>query len=250
MSKKSYFLEVAYIGARYSGSQRQCNALTVEAVLQRAVATYLRFSSFAIVASSRTDAGVHARANVFQLKWEGDKTLTTEDIPHLNALLPQDVAIRRLQAVPFTAHPRFDALRRQYRYTLIASKNPFLQTTAWHYPKKIDIEYLNELACVVKKHRNFTSFSKKHTQTFTNDCKIERCIWHQSEEGVVYFEVSAQRFLRGMVRALVATMLKAARGALSREDFMELFERPEIARADFSAPPHGLMLMKVDYDYF
>jgi tRNA pseudouridine38-40 synthase len=240
-----YFLEVAYHGARYAGSQVQLNALTVQAELEKAMAIYFR-QPLTLTGSSRTDAGVHAQQNFYH--FDLPDPLNPRAIYNLNAILPHDIAIRQFIPVPATAHCRFDAIGREYEYFIYKFKDPFLVDRAWYYPYTIDLQGLQAAATILKEYTDFTSFSKRNSQVKTFNCSIEYSEWQVHEQGAVY-RVKANRFLRGMVRGLVGTMLQVGRGKITLQQFRQIIEARDCTKADFSVPGHGLFLQKVVYPH-
>lgn len=239
-----YFLELSYKGTAYSGFQVQENAETIQAVVERALKTLYR-EDFALTGSSRTDAGVHARQNYFH--FDTDTAITSRQLYNLNAILPSDIAVEGIYPVPDTAHCRFDAVAREYKYYIHQSKNPFLTDRAWLYPFPLDMEKLQEAAAVLKDYRDFTSFSKRNTQVNNFNCNIMYSEWSVEGEMLVY-QVRANRFLRGMVRGLVGTMLKVGRGKTTMQAFKNVIESKDCRLADFSTPAHGLFLHRVYYN--
>lgn len=237
-----YFIEVAYNGARYSGFQIQQNANSVQAEVEKALKIYYRHD-FSLTGSSRTDAGVHAKQNFFHF----DSELPLSDSSyHLNAILPPDIVIKKLYAVADDIHCRFSALSRQYCYYVYQKKNPFINDRAYYYPFPLNIDLLQEAASVLYKYTDFTSFSKRNTQTKTKLCTVIKSEW-MLENDVLLYNVEANRFLRGMVRGLVGTMLLVGRGKISVDDFNQVIKAENCAKADFSAPAHGLFLEKVSF---
>jgi tRNA pseudouridine38-40 synthase len=243
-----YFLEVAYLGTRYAGSQVQANAVTVQSELERALEIFLR-RPVVLTGSSRTDTGVHANQNFFHFDWDGEITL--KNTYNINAILPPDITINGLFAVKPDAHCRFDAIGREYEYMIYRRKDPFLEGRALFYPYTIDRDALDRAAAVVMEYRDFTSFSKRNTQSKTFDCQVLESGWITHGDMLV-FRVKANRFLRGMVRGLVGTMLQAGRGKITVQEFREIIEARDCTKADFSVPGHGLFLMRVEYpeNYF
>lgn len=244
-----YFLELQYKGTRYSGFQEQRNANTVQAEVENAFTTVTRLG-VSMTGSSRTDAGVHARQNYFHFDMEKpvSEWESMQDIPTLlykmNAVLPDDIMVRGMEEVRSDAHCRFDAVGREYRYYIYREKDPFLKDRAYYFPYKLDIELMQRAAAVLKEYEDFTSFSKRNTQVKSFRCKIEVSEWY-SEGNMLVFHIRANRFLRGMVRALTATMLKLGRGKLSEADFRSIIEAKDCTRASFAVPPQGLFLEKV-----
>ena len=239
-----YFLELSYKGTAYSGFQVQENAQTIQGELQKAMQTLFR-TPFELTGSSRTDAGVHANQNFFHFDTELE--IHAKSVYNLNALVPDDISIKAIYPVPDTAHCRFDAISREYNYFIYKDKNPFLKDRGWMYPYPVDLEILRQSAQLITQYHDFTSFSKRNTQVKTFLCNIEMSEWTQKGEMLVY-RVRSNRFLRGMVRGLVGTMLKTGRGQLSIEGFKEVIESRNCSKADFSTPPQGLFLNQVFYN--
>lgn len=239
-----YFLELSYKGERYSGFQIQENANTIQSEIERAFHIFYK-TQVELTGSSRTDAGVHAFQNFFHFDWQEE--FNQKHIYNLNAIIPDDIVIKSVQQVKPDAHCRFDALSREYRYQVYFEKNPFLEDRAWFFPYKLNSDVLNEAALIIKQQKDFTSFSKQNTQVKTFICDILNSNWQQEEEGMLVYSVASNRFLRGMVRALVSTMLQMARGNKSIDDLKGFFATSRQASADFSAPAKGLFLCKVNY---
>ena len=239
----TYFLALAYKGTRFAGFQIQDNAITIQGQVERAMATYLR-ENVQLTGSSRTDAGVHANRNFFHFSI--DRILNHEFVYHVNAILPPDIAITGIYTVPEGSHSRFDAIGRRYKYHIYNSKNPILNDRSWYYPYPMELAELNQAASSLLGLHDFTSFAKRRTQVYTHTCTISLCQWHETEDGWV-FMVEGNRFLRGMVRALVGTMVKVGRKKISVESFQNLLLSKDSAMADFSAPGHGLFLDDVIY---
>jgi tRNA pseudouridine38-40 synthase len=237
-----YLLEVAYKGTHYAGFQRQQNAHTIQQVLEDALRIFYK-RDLALTGSSRTDAGVHARQNFFHTDAE-DLLITSHHLYNLNALLPQDVVVKTVRAIPHHFHCRFQALYRCYHYHLHSEKDPFLTDRSWFYPYPLDLEKLNAAASLLLRYEDFTSFSKRNTQAKTRLCNITASMWQRQAGGWLY-EVQANRFLRGMVRGLVGTMLLHGRGKISLREFEDILLAKDCTKADFSTPPHGLCLMEV-----
>lgn len=240
-----YFLSVSYVGTVFHGSQIQGKTPTVQLALNEALSVLLR-KPIATFGASRTDEGVHARQNFYHFSWP--IPLENDFLYRLNALLPFEISVNKLllPARQESANARFDALSREYCYRLYKEKSPFLLKRAFFYPYKINQEVLETTAALLLGTHDFTSFSKRKTQSKTFVCTIEKAEWHFSESEF-YFEVRANRFLRGMVRALVTTQLQVARNKMSLDFFGGLFEKKDCRLADFSAPGYGLYLEKINY---
>lgn len=242
-----YFIEVAYNGAQYSGFQIQPNAKSIQEEIQKALKILFK-QDFSLSCSSRTDAGVHAVGNYFHFDTEHlpENEMLTKYIYNLNAILPNDIVVKNIYQVADTAHSRFDARSRSYQYSVYQLKDPFVSDRAYYYPYNLDIEKLQTAANILKEYQDFTSFSKKNTQVKTFNCTIIRSEWSVQNNLTIY-NVEANRFLRGMVRGLVGTMLKVGTGKTSLEAFRNIIESKNCSKADFSAPAHGLFLLKVLY---
>ncbi|WP_336516918.1 tRNA pseudouridine(38-40) synthase TruA [Pollutibacter soli] len=238
-----YFLEVRYDGSSFSGFQVQKNARTIQSEIEKAAGTLLRIT-VNCTGSSRTDAGVHAMQNYFH--FDVEQTLEPGFVYHLNAILPKQIAVVNCTAVRKKSHCRFDAVARWYKYMLSNRKDPFLVDRAWFYPYPMNKELLDTAAGMVKQQTDFTSFSKRHADTKTTICSISRSEWFQEENGWVY-HVEANRFLRGMVRGLVSTMVQVGRQKISLEQFNSILHHTDNALTSFTAPGHGLYLMQVRF---
>jgi tRNA pseudouridine38-40 synthase len=238
-----YFLEVSYKGTNYSGFQVQPNGITIQSEVEKALQTFYK-QPLSLTGSSRTDAGVHALQNFFH--FDTELVLQQQSLYNLNAILPADIVAKACHKVPGEAHSRFGALAREYKYFIYNKKNAFLNDRAWYYPFRINQDTLTGLAQLVQQQQHFIAFSKRNTQVKNFNCRIELSEWIE-ESGCLVYNGRANRFLRGMVRALVSSMLKVARGTLSMDQFKDMLESQEQSSADFSAPAHGLFLTQVVY---
>lgn len=238
-----YFLEITYKGTAYNGFQIQQNANTIQAEVEKALQILFK-QKFELTGSSRTDAGVHALQNFFH--FDSELYIEQRNIYNLNALLPKDISAKNIYKLNNDAHCRFAAEARMYQYFLYQNKNPFLVDTAYFFPFTIDKNLLNETAAIILQHKNFSSFSKKHTQVNNFICDIKKSNWSVENDCLVY-TVKANRFLRGMVRGLVATQLRVARGLISINDFKNILILEDCNNAFFDSPAHGLFLCEVEY---
>ncbi|HQW92357.1 MAG TPA: tRNA pseudouridine(38-40) synthase TruA [Ferruginibacter sp.] len=239
-----YFIEVSYKGTNYSGFQVQLNANSVQAEMEKALEIFYK-QRFGLTGSSRTDAGVHALQNFFH--FDSDLVIK-DDAYNLNAILPGDIVVKRITPVEDKAHCRFDAISRGYHYSIYNQKNPFLADRAYYVPYTIDVDLLQQAAKEIMRHTDFTSFSKRNTQVKTFRCAISNSEWVQEGDCLVY-KVTANRFLRGMVKGLVGTMLLVGKRKISLEAFKAIIESKDCTKADFSVHPEGLMLHKVTFPY-
>lgn len=248
-----YFIEVAYKGTSYSGFQVQNNAITIQSEVEGALA--IKFGqTFQLTGASRTDAGVHALQNFFHFDTQVDlfyqqynkEKYTQQVLYSLNSILPGDIVITEIFEVREHQHCRFDAVSREYKYFIYRKKNPFYKDTAYFYPYRINFQILQQAATIILTTKDFTSFAKKNTQVNNFICTINKSEWIQENNFLIY-NVVANRFLRGMVKGLVGTMLKTASGKISLEEFAEIVKRNNNNNTDFSVPSHGLFLVEVKY---
>jgi len=243
-----YFLSVAYQGTHYAGFQIQDGRETIQSQVTKALETLFR-ESFTLTGSSRTDSGVHAIQNYFH--FDTAIELTSRHKYNLNAILPADIAVTGIYKVAETAHCRFDATEREYKYLIYRQKNPFLVDRGWLYPYPLNLEILNRLSIVLMEYEDFSSFSKRNTQVFTYNCAISMAYWEEKENGELEFKIRSNRFLRGMIRGIVGTMIRTARAVNSVEEaevnFRKIIEAKDCSKADFTTPARGLYLMAVNY---
>ena len=238
-----YFIKVAYKGTHYSGFQTQQNAETIQSVIEAALQKIYK-STFQLTGSSRTDAGVHALQNYFHV--DTDIELNLKQVYNLNSVLPRDIIIKQIKPVLSDMHARFSATHREYKYYITRNRNPFLTETAWFYPYNLNLEALQQAAEILLTYADFTSFSKKNTQVKTFICDIVASKWLYENDCLVY-NVKANRFLRGMVRGLVGTMLQVGRELISLDEFKQIIEAKDCTKANFTTPSTGLFLVEVTY---
>jgi tRNA pseudouridine38-40 synthase len=248
--KQRYFIELAYDGTDYHGWQVQPNAVTVQEVLNEALYTILR-EPIETIGCGRTDTGVHARE--FLAHFDSQSLVTghlslVKVADSLNAILPKTIAIKRIIPVNAEAHARFDAISRSYEYHVHFEKDPFKINHSWQLRDKPDIALMNAAAKIIMEHTDFSCFSKSNTQTFTNNCKITRAEWVYSGHCLV-FHISADRFLRNMVRAVVGTLMLVGRKEIKPEDVRAIIESKNRSNAGTSVPACGLYLTEVKYTY-
>lgn len=258
-----YFIEISYKGTAYSGFQVQQNSNTIQAEVEKALKIYFK-KDFSLTGSSRTDTGVHALQNYFHFDapWlivenkdtdlsnnlEASSRIDLEEVVyHVNAILPRDIVIKKIFPVGDEAHCRFDAVWREYKYFIYSQKDPFLEDRAFYFPYKMGLEILDECAKIIMAHTHFSSFSKRNTQVNNFNCDIKKSEWIQEKSQLIY-TVRANRFLRGMVKALVGTMLRAGTGKISVQEFEAIILSGDCTKADFSVPSHGLFLVEVKFD--
>lgn len=240
-----YFLEFCYRGTAYNGWQKQNNALGVQQVLEEALAKILRMP-VEMTGSSRTDAGVHAEQQFAHFDLPSalpDPDLVTYK---LNGLISNDIAVMRIISVPDDVNSRFAATHRKYEYRITKRKNPFLTGLAYKLTSDLDIPRMNEAAALLLVHNDFESFSKIHTNVNNFRCTITEAVWVETPDMLV-FHVKANRFLRGMVRALVGTLLEVGKGKKTVSDFEQVILSRDRKNAGAQAPAEGLFLVEVGY---
>lgn len=241
-----YFIKFSYRGTNYHGWQYQPNASSVQETLTKALSVVLN-SEIEIMGAGRTDTGVHAKEMFAHLDFE--KRIEIPTLIHkLNSFLPKDIAISDVIPVHDDAHARFDATKRTYEYHINTVKNVFSEGLSWYYHQKLDVDMMNKAAAILLGHADFQCFSKVHTDVNTFNCKITEAFWKQEKDRLV-FTISADRFLRNMVRAIVGTLVYVGLGKISLEDFNVIIESKDRGKAGFSVPAHGLYLTEVKYDY-
>lgn len=242
-----YFIELSFDGTDYHGWQVQDNAHSVQAEINKALSILFQ-KEMLTLGCGRTDTGVHARK--FFAHFDGDISPDNikDIVHHMNSILPGDIAIHRIIPVHPEAHARFDASSRTYEYTIYVHKNPFLRRTAWHFPHELDLPAMNRLSAILLKHKEFSCFSKSRTQTLTNDCTITEAGWTKTDQQLT-FRISANRFLRNMVRAIVGTLLEGGRLRLDENKLIEILESRTRSEAGPSVPAHGLSLVDIHYPY-
>jgi len=241
-----YFIEFAYRGTRYHGWQYQPNALSVQEVLTKAM-NILFCDDFDLVAAGRTDAGVHASSMYAHFDTEQEFN-AAQMIQKLNSFLPEDITVYRFFDVSDQAHARFDAVSRSYEYHIHTFKNSFLKGLSWYHFRPLDIEKMNQAAKILLEYEDFECFSKAHTDVFSFDCTISNAHWEQKNDCLI-FHITANRFLRNMVRAIVGTLIYVGSGKIAVEDVRKIIQSKDRGKAGFSVPAHGLYLTRVVYPY-
>ena len=239
-----YFIQLSYNGSSYHGWQIQPNAVTVQETIQDALSKLLN-TNISITGAGRTDTGVHA----FQMfaHFDVDETLDTENLTFkLNSFLPKDIAIQSIFQVNADAHSRFHAIKRSYDYKISLKKNVFLFDYTHYVHQKLDVDKMNEAANILLEYTNFQCFSKSNTDVKTYNCKIEQAQWKQ-EGNLLIFTISADRFLRNMVRAIVGTLLNIGLSKIAVSDMHKILASKDRSEAGFSVPSKGLYLTEVLY---
>nr|WP_299070227.1 tRNA pseudouridine(38-40) synthase TruA [uncultured Allomuricauda sp.] len=239
-----YFIRFSYFGKAYHGWQNQPNAITIQEVLEKALSTLLR-EKIELVGAGRTDAGVHAKEMYAHFDFnliENKKEL----VFRLNAFLPEDIAVQEIEKVNDDAHARFDATQRIYEYWVIQEKTPFLSDFAYFVKHPLDVEAMNKSASFLLNHSDFECFSKSNTDVKTFNCDVLHAFW-EKQEGKLVFTISADRFLRNMVRAVVGTLLNVGIGKMKPEEINTIIASKDRGKAGVSVPAKGLYLTKIAY---
>jgi len=241
-----YFIELAYNGKNYHGWQIQPHAISVQEKINKAISTILR-KEINIVGAGRTDSGVHA-SQMFA-HFDVETPLNDNFSYKLNAILPDDIVIFRTQLVHDDAHTRFDALSRSYEYKIWLGRNPFLLDTTWQlHHQQLNIELMNKAAATLYNYEDFECFSKVKTDVHTFNCTVTKAEWVKNGNELT-FHISANRFLRNMVRAIVGTLIDVGLEKITVDDFKKIIESKNRSKAGVSVPAKGLFLTKVIYDY-
>lgn len=241
-----YFLQLSYDGTRYHGWQIQPHSTSVQQTLQQALGTLLR-QPVDITGAGRTDTGVHARMMVAHFDIE-ELPMPADQLAYkLNRLLPNDIAVQQVWPVSDELHARFSAYSRTYHYFLHVGKQPFLRHYSWQMFTDLDFERMNQAAARMMQYTDFTSFSKLNTDQKTNICHITEARWEEVGPGQWRFTVTANRFLRNMVRAIVGTLVEVGRGRMTVDEFCQVIERKDRCSAGESVPAHGLFLVDIKY---
>lgn len=242
-----YFIEIAYKGTDFHGWQKQPNASSIQDEIQQAF-TKIFGKDIEIVGAGRTDAGVHAK-QIFA-HFDCDKEFNEKELSYkLNSIVPQTIYIKQIFKVADKSHARFDATYRSYEYHIHLTHNPFLLDTSWQlFHRKFDVSKMNQAARVLLNHTNFKAFSKSRSDVKTYDCNISKVEWIQSGNNLTFY-ITANRFLRNMVRAIVGTLLEVGEGKLSTEEFEKIILSQNRSNAGLSVPAKGLFLTEVAYPF-
>lgn len=241
-----YFIRLSYFGKNYHGWQSQPNAVSVQEELTNALSILLG-EPVEIVGAGRTDSGVHAKDMCAHFDYTAP--IDTENlVKRLNSFLPKDIAVFSIFKVADEAHARFDATKRTYQYKIHLQKDAFKNDFSWYLHTDLDVDLMNKASEILFEHIDFQCFSKSNTDVYTYNCKITEAYWTRQENELV-FTITADRFLRNMVRAIVGTLIGVGQHKISLEDFKEIIKSKNRSKAGFSVPAHGLYLTKVTYPY-
>lgn len=240
-----YFIYFSYDGTNYHGWQIQPNANSVQEELQKALTTLLR-KDVEVVGAGRTDTGVHAR--FMAAHFDFDAPVDCHQLKYkLNRLLPRDIAVSNIEQVADDMHARFSAVSRTYRYYVTTCKDPFNRNYSWQTHFELDFALMNEAAALLRDYEDFGAFCKSHSDVKTTLCDVMYAKWHQTSDDSWYFEITANRFLRNMVRAVVGTLVEVGRHRMTIDDFRKVIEGKKRTEAGESMPGHALFLERVEY---
>jgi tRNA pseudouridine38-40 synthase len=242
-----FFLTLSYSGTRYNGWQTQPNAPSVQSTLEQALAILLRQNT-SVTGCGRTDTGVHARYYVAH--FDSEYQLPSSFLKSLNGLLPPDIAVYACREVPAEAHARYDARERSYAYYMALRKDPFATTTSWFFPKnhKLDIGVMQQTAGLLVEYNAFFPFCKTDSGAEGYQCVLKSAAWeHHPNEYRLIFRITANRFLRGMVRLIVGACVNTGLGKISLQDVRTALDEQKPLKKSLSVPPQGLFLTDVRY---
>lgn len=242
-----YFVRLSYNGTAFHGWQFQPNGISVQEALEKAFSTILQVQT-AITGAGRTDAGVHAKNFIahFDMEHPVFSDNLESMVYKLNALLPPGIVVHEIYPVAEDAHARFDAYYRTYHYYICKEKDPFKTETMWLRYGNLDIDLMNNACEILKEYNDFTSFAKLHADTKTNICDLKFAHWKE-EDKLITFEITANRFLRNMVRSIVGTMVDLGRHKINLQEFRAIIEAKDRGKAGVSAPAQGLFLTEIGY---
>ena len=239
-----YFIELSYQGKNYHGWQSQPDATSVQEEINKAISIVLQ-EEIIVLGAGRTDTGVHAEQMFAH--FDTEQQLDDNFVFKFNSVLPEDIVIFNLEKVADDKHARFDALSRSYQYKIWLGRNPFLLDSTWqiHY-QKLDVNAMNEAAAILLEYENFQAFSKVKTEVKTFNCNVTQATWIQNGNDLT-FHISANRFLRNMVRAIVGTLVDVGKHKISKEDFRNIILSRDRSNAGLSVPAKGLYLTEITY---
>lgn len=243
-----YFMRLSYNGAPFHGWQSQPNAVSVQSVIEESLSRVFR-APVKITGAGRTDTGVNAALMVAHFDLESPVTIDRRVLAGINSLVGRDIAIHSIVPVHAEAHARFDATSRTYYYYTHDCKSPFLYTHSWQEPPGLDFDAMNECCRILMATSDFTSFAKLHSDAKTNICRVTQAEWREIAPGRHLFVITADRFLRNMVRAVVGTLVEVGRGKMNIDDFKKVVEAKDRCAAGTSMPPHPLFLQDITYPF-
>ena len=239
-----YFIDISYFGKNYHGWQTQENAITIQEIIDKSLSTILK-ADIKSLGSGRTDTGVHAMSQVAHFDFNGN--IIEDFLYRINSLLPRDISINSINGVKENVSARFDAISREYIYKIHTKKSPFLNDYSYYYKRDIDIELMNKACDIIKKFNDFQTFSKVKTDVNNYNCNVSYAAI-EKENNSYFFKVTSNRFLRGMVRAIVGTLFEINENKIEIDLLEDIIIKKERKLAGPSVPAHGLYLNKVSYE--
>lgn len=239
-----YFFEISYNGTNYHGWQSQANAVGVQQVVEEVFEKLFR-SKIEIVGSGRTDTGVHCVKQFFHADFEDELNVSTVQ-QKLNSFLPKSISINDIRRVKPDAHARYSAIERAYEYRITRVKNPFYQDYAYLFFKELNVQTMNKAAALLVGEHDFQCFSKVNTDVNHFICNLKKAKWRNAN-GLLVFNIVANRFLRGMVRSIVGTLLDVGTGKTSLKEFQQIVKSKDRKKAGMNVPASGLYLLEVKY---
>tara|TARA_B100001250_G_C19608150_1_gene703692 strand:- start:21 stop:782 length:762 start_codon:yes stop_codon:yes gene_type:complete len=240
-----YFLVINYCGTKYHGWQRQPNSLSIQQTIEEAISIILK-NKISLVAAGRTDAGVHAINMYAHFDANINKKIESNLASLLNSFLDFNICIKKIIKVKKNAHARFDAISRTYKYKISFYKDPFKHNRYFELKKEIDFKKIKSASKILLIHKDFKSFSKTRSDVKNYLCNILSVDWKLKDDQAV-FTITANRFLRNMVRAIVGTLIQVGKNKISIEDFNNIIIQRDRNKAGFSVPAYGLYLTNVEY---
>ncbi len=243
---KRYFVELSYNGTSFFGWQRQPRQISVQEEIENAFTKLNSNKPIQVVGCGRTDTGVHAHHYILHVDLE-DSFEMDQLVYKLNKILPNTIAIRAIHEVSMEQHARFSATSRTYRYFLHSKKDPFQLDSSLYFAFPLNFEAMNKAGELILGTHDFTSFSKVNTDVKTNICKVSKAKWEKVDDHTFYFEITADRFLRNMVRATVGTLIEIGLGKMKPEEIIDVLQAKDRGAAAISVPAHGLFLWEVKY---
>ena len=239
-----YFIDISYFGKNYHGWQTQENAITIQEIIDKSLSTILK-ADIKSLGSGRTDTGVHAMSQVAHFDFNGN--IIEDFLYRINSLLPRDISINSINGVKENVSARFDAISREYIYKIHTKKSPFLNDYSYYYKRDIDIELMNKAFDIIKKFKDFQTFSKVKTDVNNYNCNVSYAAIEKKNNSY-FFKVTSNRFLRGMVRAIVGTLFEINENKIEIDLLEDIIIKKERKLAGPSVPAHGLYLNKVSYE--
>lgn len=241
-----YAFEIQYNGTDYFGWQRQPKQISIQEKIEQTLTQLFNSEHIPIVGCGRTDTGVHAHQAYFHV--DLPDLFTTEELHFkVNRMTPQAIAVKSVVRVSDGFHARFDASQRSYRYFIHQQKNPFNTHLSLYFPKMLDLDKMNDACQYLLGKQDFTSFSKLHTDVKTNICTVTKALWTKTSENELFFEISADRFLRNMVRSIVGTLLEVGQGNMEAQEIKQIIAKMDRGEAKMSVAAHGLYLWQITY---